>query len=247
MKNFRSYLVLISVCFIFAGIYFLNQQPRSGTIVLLNGTSSAGKTSIIKELQKIYGDSCAVVIGDDFLATYLIEHPQPISMTQDAYQRQMLRDAFLHVKQLSLHNAHVFVDFAEINAKHYCTILDCNKVVKILVYCPLDILVDRVAERNRSGNTNETRTLSMPFGQFLNIYKLQESSDEVVVDRIKTSRIKYAVQIAEQDEKPFVEQFKLDTLKEIVLVPKQQWDLIVNTGTHSSREIAKIISVYLSK
>jgi hypothetical protein len=79
------------------------------------------------------------------------------------------------------------------------------------------------------------------------MYKLQELPEEIVVDRIETSRLKYALQIAEQDMKPFVEQFKLDTLKEIVLVPKNRWDLIVNTGSNSPRKIAKTISEYLSK
>ena len=181
----------------------------------------------------------------------------------------MLKGAFLYVKQLSLHNENVFVDFAEVNSKHYCDILDCKKVVKILVYCPLDVLVDRVAERNRSGNASEIRALSIPFEQFMSIYKLQESSDEIVVDRIATNRIKYALHVVEQEMsqlmlkdgvkqediekniqqfvKPFVEQFKLDRLEEIVLVSKQPRDLMVNTGIHSPKEIAQIISEYLQK
>ena len=45
-----------------------------GTIILLNGTSSAGKTSIAKELQKIWGDSCEFEKEkefDNFLYTLL--------------------------------------------------------------------------------------------------------------------------------------------------------------------------------
>ena len=40
----------------------------------------------------------------------------------------------------------------------------------------------------------------------------------------------------------FTQQFKLDTLDEITLVPQHSWDLIVNTGTHLPAEIAQIIT-----
>jgi chloramphenicol 3-O-phosphotransferase len=269
MKFLKNYLVLIFACAVFAGIYLLSQKPKAGTIVLFNGTSSAGKTSFIKELQKIYGNSYEAVIGDKFFETYVIEHPMSESMTIDMYQRQILSDMFLYAKRIASQGKNVFVDTIDFDGYYddYCVILNCNSVVKILVYCPLDVIVDRVEKRNKSGDEKEKRSIGLAFRQFPAIYKLQESMNEMVVDRIKTNRMQHAMKLvdlearqwfkesgAKQEEfekneqflNDFAQQFKLDTLKEIVLVPKHRWDLIVNTGTHSSSEIAKMISEYLS-
>jgi len=273
MKNFKNYFVLIFICSIFAGIYLLNQKSKAGTIVLFNGTSSAGKSAIIKELQKIYGDSYVDVKIDDFLREYFLKHPLPESMTnqeaKDAFS-PMIVAYYTHVKQLALNGKNVFVDTVQFDDKYekYSAILGHDKVIKVLVYCPLDVIIERVAKRNQSSDENEKRSIGQAFGQFPAIYKLQESMNETVVDRIKTNRMQHAMELvdlearqwfkesgAKQEEfekneqflNDFAQQFKLDTLKEIVLVPKHRWDLIVNTGTHSSSEIAKMISEYLSK
>jgi chloramphenicol 3-O phosphotransferase len=273
MKFLKNYLVLISVCFVFAGIYLLSQEPKAGTIVLFNGTSSAGKSAIIKELQKIYGDSYVDVKIDDFLREYFLKHPLPESMTnqeaKDAFS-PMIVAYYTHVKQLALNGKNVFVDTVQFDDKYekYSAILGHDKVIKVLVYCPLDVIIERVAKRNQSSDENEKRSIGLAFGQFPAIYKLQESMNETVVDRIKTNRMQQAIKLvdlevrqwfkesgAKQEEfkkneqflNDFAQQFKLNTLKEIVLVPKHRWDLIVNTGTHSSSEIAKMISEYLSK
>ncbi len=241
---------------------------KSGKIVLLNGTSSAGKTSIIKELQKHFGSSYVTVIGDEFVEEYSAKNPMPESMARNDYQFQVLSDMYLHVKKLSESGKNVLVDTVEFDDhyQHYCSILNCNKVIKILVYCPLDVIVDRVKKRNISGDPKENRPLNLSFGQFKNIYKLQESKDEVIVDKIQTSRMLYGLQEAEQEVrklmqedgenpekskeffvKPFIEQYKLDKLNEIILSPKNRWDLIVNTGTNLTQEVAQTISEYLKK
>jgi len=45
----------------------------------------------------------------------------------------------------------------------------------------------------------------------------------------------------------FVERFKLETSKTVVLVPQREWDLVVNTSIHSPEEAAQIIVEYLKK
>src|SRR5581483_10546273 len=117
--------------------YFLVQKRfyrRPGTIVLLNGTSSAGKTSIMKALQNLFGDSYVAIVGDEWLETYAVEHPLPESMPRDEQQKQILSDLFVYVKKLSLEGKNVFVDVVEFddNYDHYCSILDCTKMTKIL-------------------------------------------------------------------------------------------------------------------
>jgi chloramphenicol 3-O-phosphotransferase len=47
----------------------------AGTVIILNGTSSSGKSSIIAELNKIYGDSYKLINLDVFIKTYSKTHP----------------------------------------------------------------------------------------------------------------------------------------------------------------------------
>lgn len=244
-------------------------MSKIGTIVLLNGTSSAGKTSIMKALQNIYGDSYSYLNGDEFADTYAVAHSMPDSMPRDEQNKQILSALFAHAKQLAISGKNVFVDVVEFDDyyDHYCSILDCKKLVKILVYCPLDVIVDRVALRNISGQEKEKRPLNLSFGQFAAIYKLQKSADEVVVDRIATSRMRYALEAAAEEvrmlmkeagvkaeefeanialfKQPLVEQFNFDGNDEIVLTTRHPWDLIVNSGIKSPAEIAHIIVGYL--
>ncbi len=252
----------------FFDTYLRNKKITAGTIILLNGTSSAGKTAIIRALKKLYGNTYAALIGDDFVETYAAEHPMPESMSRNTYQHQILSALLTNAKQLSEEGKNILIDLVDFDNhyEYYCSILDCKKTVKVLVYCPLDVLVDRVEKRNKAGNEKEKRPLNLSFGQFKDIYKLQEYADDMVVDRIETGRVRYALHRAEQEVrelmeaagedpeklihlfvKPFVEQFKLNTLKKIVLVSKHPWDLIVNTDVNSPAEIAQIIAKYLKK
>ena len=74
-------IIVLSAYFI---IKYRNQRQTLGSIVLFNGTSSSGKSSIIRELQKTYKDFVVVMI-DEFLPSYEIEHPIPKEMTQEEH------------------------------------------------------------------------------------------------------------------------------------------------------------------
>jgi tRNA uridine 5-carbamoylmethylation protein Kti12 len=234
-------------------------------IILLNGTSSSGKTSIIKELQAMYGDYQTLDI-DTFQAQYEVDHP--IKNAKEEYMREMMTAFFSTAHQLALDGKNVFVDTVQFDEHydHYCSILNNKKTLKILVYCPLDVMVDHVEKRNKSNDKQERRTLSQALPQFKDIYKLQEFKDEIVVDTIPTDRMKHGLNIAVEEVRalnkasgldpetninPFVadftEQFKLNSLKEIVLVAQHPWDLIVNSSTHSPKEIAQIISLKMNR
>ena|GEM_PF-1744863 len=270
MKKFfitvrRWQIILLTLCALLFGVFVVkNILGKPGTIVLLNGTSAAGKTSIICALQKICGDAYVAMLGDDFVETYSIKHPKPESMSNDAYQVQVLSALCTHVKQLALEGKNVLVELVQFdeNYEHYCSILECEKVVKILVYCPLDIMVDRLAERNKMAEHKVD--LLTPLQLFTAICKLQESAHESVIDRIKTSRMNYALQAATQEinrfikeagvdasfeedpfYKDFIKRFALDDDKEITLVPIHPWDLVVNSGVHTPQENAQIIAEYL--
>ncbi len=245
-------------------MHWFNKQT-TGTIVILNGTSSAGKSSIIKVLHPTYQNSCIFVSLDDFIKTYMIK------CSFQEIEWDLLFNAFYkHAKQLSKNNTTMFIDTVQFDAHydHYSSILG-QQTIKILVYCPLDAVIDHVEKRNNSSDKDEKRTINQAFDQFQNIYKRQDSPNETVVDRIQTSSMKHALQIAEQEVqqlmkeagkspeeikkniqsfvKPFVEQFKLDTLDEITLTTIHPWDLIINSSINSPEESAQIITDYLKQ
>jgi hypothetical protein len=266
MNNKKVVIALLALSALMLGVLAVRTFCRKpGAIVLLNGTSAVGKTSIVRELQKIYGDSYIALLGDEFLDTYSVTYPKPESMSDDAYQVQILSALCTRAKQLSLEGKNVFIELVQFdeNYDHYCSILECEKVVKILVYCPLDIVVDRLAERNKT--TDRTVELLTPLQLFTAIYKLQEFDSELIVDRIQTTRMKYALQAAaqeinmlmqeagvqasfEQDPfyKDFIKRFRLDDNKEVTLVPIRHWNLVVNSGTHTPEENAQWIAEYLN-
>jgi adenylylsulfate kinase-like enzyme len=248
-----------------------------GTIVILNGTSSAGKTSILQELQKIYDDPCIVNL-DSFYKEYKATHPRPKSMTKDerdAYNNQMLDVMYVHTAEIASKGQNVFVDTVQFddNYQHFCSLLDRKNTIKIAVYCPLDVIAAHVEKRTKEG---DPRDLHLPVGQFSNMYKVQESPHEPVVDTIATSRIKPVLQLAkdarrqrgkemlaqkkitqkEFDEgvaevdqltETFAKQWKLDERAEITIVTKNPWDLVVNSGVHSPAELAHQIAAYVEK
>lgn len=259
-------LFLLTLCVCLPSCYVGQKNSPSinnqvGTIVLLNGTSSAGKSSVIKELQKIYGDTFRSANIDEFEVSYLAD-------PEHEFGEAMFVIFYEHIKKLAMAGKNVLVDTVgyDHHYEKFNIILGYGRVIKILVYCPIDILVDRVEERNKSGASEEKRNLQQAVSDFPVILKLQESADEVVVDRISSSRIMYALQVAKKElegikkdfpqevidqmesfYKKFEQYYGLDKEHEVVFVPRHSWDLIVNTGINSPSEVAKTIARYLTR
>lgn len=254
----------------------MSEQYPIGTVVLLNGTSSAGKTSIVYELQKIYGDAYSVAILDDFIRAYEAEHHETIdgSITNDALNKHwdaLFTIFYQHINSLLLLGKHVIVDTLEyqdefeINKK----LLVAAPIITILVYCPPHVIVEHVEKRNQSGNIQEQRFVGQAFRQFFEFYKVQESKEEVVIDRISTILIKNALDIAKNDidleaqgvprhialEKVvnndqfylhFMQRFQLHNEHEVALTPTHSWDFIVNAGLDTPATMAQKIATYLT-
>ncbi len=246
-------LTLVS-CFslsLFAAVS--SQNP--GMIVLLNGTSSAGKSSIVKELQEISGNEFFVTSMDSFAASY----------EKDNYDK-FVHDFYQHIKDLSLTHHKVLVDTVEFEQdyKKIEGVLTLNQFIKILVYCPLDDIFKRVEKRNQSEDEGEHRSVRQAFEQFLGLYKKQSQSDELVIDNIHSSSIKKLLprikeecdgldipidKRAERYEKIIQaaqEIFNFKKSRKIKIVPQQNcWDLIINSGVNSPAQSAHEILEFL--
>ena len=116
-------------------------------IILLNGPSSAGKSTLSKELKKQLGDADmeAVIISID---DYMITDPKETIYEDDIYEIMpaMCRD----IKEYTGRGKIVIVDHAITSERIYDMFLDAAKEGKALtvkVYCDLEILRQRERAR----------------------------------------------------------------------------------------------------
>jgi chloramphenicol 3-O-phosphotransferase len=261
-----------------------------GRIILLNGTSSTGKSAILSEFKKLCPDYIAFNVDDWFTtATIRMATERGWHADMQMHPWQYLRD---YVNEKSAH-AHFDIEvrehlFTGIRDYYYTmqeilrqgknvildTVLEYEReytnfdacfqqfnCVRVLVYCPVDVVLERIKIRNSSGVREEQRLKFQLFESFSAIYRLQEHPDEPVVDTIATDTMKTALQQAMQElmmlnippaydarlhafEETFIQQFKLNELSQINLVARHSYDLILNSAHSSAEELAEQISHY---
>jgi len=280
-------ILLIIATIIIIG-FFMMQPKKSGTIILMNGTSSSGKSTILKEIHKQSPDFVILKV-DDFWIQELTQKAQELGWDKEInndpwlYLHQYLSkktgkpyfDAELReqlfteispfniaAKNAARAGKTVVMDTVLEYESAFQQAFDYFKneqVIMVLVYCPLDLLLERVKQRNASGVSHETRTAFLSFEQFPAIYKVQEKNDEPIIDTVKTKAIKDALEAAiqelidqhipeeyvpklEQFKKDFIKQFKLDEREEINLVPRHHYDILFkNDASANPQEIAQQI------
>lgn len=203
-------------------------MSNNGSIILLNGTSSSGKTSVSKELQKILPHAVFLQV-DDYYDQQVIQTAKRLGWKEssgidpwlfinhyltkktghyyfDTQVRQQLFTAsdFFYSKAKS--DAHqgklVFIDTVLEYDSAYQEVFDYfkkNNFSMILIYCPMSLILQRVQERNSLGIPNEYRSPFLPFEHFATMYKLKENPDEPLVDMVNTTKLKTSLGIAIQE------------------------------------------------
>lgn len=263
------------IFFILKSNQYLSAEDNKGIVVIITGTSSAGKSSIVKELQKIYGSSYLVVKSDDYVDTLneqsIPDQNQPQEIISEFWTK-FYDDFYVGIKKLSDSGNNVLVDAVRFDDDHerYCNILKGRKVIKILIYCPLDLIFEHVNQRNKSDDIKEQRIAFCSIDQFPHSYKLAQFEDELVIDRISSVALfntlikakkecesllkdlpeEVSKERARSNEvcfNNFINEFKLNELKEVILVSKFPYNLIINSSKSSIIEIAKQIQNYLNK
>lgn len=310
----RKYVLLIGVTILcFLSVMLFNRKTYS-KVILISGTSSAGKSSIIEELQKLVGKEYLVVkidnfdfdktlnqnleqkaktIGwdtkepiNDFLDNYVLKQTGKYSLintplsTGTAYDIQKdivnatYMDFFEYAKNQAQNN-NIIIDTVFDTVDNYdqiSRIMHNSKMTKILVYCPLDVIQERIEKRNMSGKPEEKRNAWQAFVQFTTFYKLQESPKDQVVDTIAPEKILNSLKktitdfMGELEQKnlgdvklkqatedlryfsdQFIKRFNLESSTEIAIVTKNHYDLILNTATTEPAENAKKILHYINR
>src|SRR3954470_18438019 len=240
-------------CFSLLGCFPVPAAP--GEIVLLNGTSSAGKSSLAESMIRDCKQKYEVVSFDDFYHSYLKKHGLA-GFNREQYD-DFLLSLYRHVKAQSEAGQNVIIDTVEFELAYdkYCEILDCSKVIKVIVYCPLDHILKRIDRRNNTGDASGRRPVLLSFQQFLQMYQRQASPEELVVERTSTGRLRAGlVEAGKKAGNPrqyaflyqqYVKTFGIDKDQELVIVPRRKYDLVINTRASSKKENVRTLENYI--
>jgi chloramphenicol 3-O-phosphotransferase len=232
-----------------------NAAAAPGRIILFNGTSSAGKSSLAEVVVQESKTKYEVVSFDDFSRSYR-EKLGTGQFKREPYG-DMRQALYRHAKAQADDGRNIIIDTVEFDQGYdkYCEILDCPKVIKAVVYCPLDDILKRIDRRNSAEGTNGRRPVLLSFQQFLWMYKLQTSTNELVVERTHSSRIRTALNEAgervgksrqfEALYAAYVKAFGIDKEQELVFVPKMKYDLVLNTRAQTKKENLRILEDYI--
>lgn len=182
---------------------------QHGTVILLHGTSSAGKSALLQELHKL-NKQVVIFKIDDWFPGVLTDKARAFGWNKNMnihpwlylhqYMTQKTGQYFFDVELRNL----LFNDASSFYQSVMCAVQDGKTAivdtvleseewhkefddyfasvptVKVLVYCPLYEIIKRVAERNKKGDVDEKRTTFQSFEQFSAIYGLQDGSKQVV-------------------------------------------------------------------
>lgn len=195
-------------------------------MILLNGTSSAGKSSVARELCNTLPD-CKYFHAD-----------------KDLQGQDLLRV----VRNASFNHQYVVFD-----SKCYGPLKSAfpfidRDVCFVLVYCPLDKLLSHVIKRNSFGISQDYRTFQLALCQFFHMYQLEEDKN-LCLDQIAWKKFLQICDNLENKKNKFeiVDYCKRKFLHQgiIQFKPYYLYDLIINTGIYSSQKCAQQIIEYI--
>jgi deoxyadenosine/deoxycytidine kinase len=256
MSLFLIFLLVATSLQVFTQAFI---QP--GIIIILNGTSSAGKTTLVAALHAI-NDTLYVASIDTYMRAH--QHGSWETKCIGFYKE-------ISEKAWAGHNVIVDTVLYHNNYTKYDALLKNHdgtsdrqpqpiKLIKILVYCPLDSIVAHVQARNRGTNSLEHRSVHTAFVAFCSLYMLQNCAHDIVIDTIDSSKTKAALHNAcrtihskspkyikkqQKINRKIIHQFKLNSVDKMRLTPKHPWDLIVNTATDTPETIAQNIADFI--
>ncbi|MEO8426799.1 MAG: hypothetical protein ABI651_06780 [Verrucomicrobiota bacterium] len=236
-------------------LIWLKAQAALGDIVLFNGTSSAGKSSLAEATVLESRTKFEVMSRDGYWPPYQEElrAAQLKGEKLDLYPLALYR----YAKEESELGKNIILDTVEFDQDYdkFCAVLDCAKVTKVIIYCPLQGLLKRIEKRNNAGVPSNRRPVLLPFRQFLEMYKPQSSTKELVVDKTTTSVMRVAlVEAGKKAEnskqyealyQEYVKAFRIDTDQPVIIVPKGKYDLVLNTRANTKKENVRLLEVYM--
>ncbi|MCL1858335.1 MAG: chloramphenicol phosphotransferase CPT family protein [Oscillospiraceae bacterium] len=125
---------------------------KKGKIIILNGTSSAGKSTLARVLQDRVSEAFFVISGDDYMQ--MLGRSKYVDISNESYIQYNLVEAYT-AKALSDRGMNLIMDTVhftdteeEVGLKEWVELLRDNPVLFVMVTCPLEELRRREKERS---------------------------------------------------------------------------------------------------
>lgn len=240
-----------------------------GKIIVIDGASSSGKSSVTKQLSSMMDVSYQLVAVDDFVTNIFIEQQKIKFPEKEFFEKEFFAKIdkqtnimYDKIKATVVGGANVILDTVlsglkgEESVKEQLEKLKGLKTFMVLVHCPLSVLIERINKQNelakKENKPGDERSIATALSQFGNIYRAKTLSDEAHLGVISRSEVETACEVAKKEWGKNVDrydQFKnwifmqldLKEKKTIELTTKIKYDLIVDTSSHSQRECAQKI------
>lgn len=268
------------------------KQPH---IILINGTSSAGKSTVLKEFKKLCPEY-TVLQADHWFPDRLNAKAMACGWQEDSALDPWLyvynctqaegKYVFAHAlrKELNNHLPHFYAQALDMlqqgNAiaidmvfdyaamyQEFCTYFAGNTIIKVLVYCPAQTLLERVDVRNALGIPAQRRTAFQSFEQFPAFFALEkENTQKQIIDLVHPPTLAKALDDAIQNlidenipssyvpklrqfQDYFINYFSLDNNNPLprYLIAKNDYDLIVQSGSNAAHALASQLADFVMR
>ncbi len=239
-----------------------SKKPQ-GHVIVLDGTSTAGKSSIIKYLLPMLGNSYEKVAIDDFVTPVFLEQGKQQRSEKEFLQRihEVSGGMYNKIRKLISEGKNVLVDTVisglegEKDREHFFEKLNGLKVFLVLVYCPLNVLAERINKRNekalKENKPKDTRSRSVAL-VFDDMYKAQQSDNEVILGQLSRKDIELAysnpknelgetAEAFKQIKQNLISHFKLENKKVVNITSQLVYDCVVDTSKNNPEECAQQI------
>lgn len=242
-----------------------------GHVVIIDGASSSGKSSIIKELMPLLDDSYHAIAVDSFVDKVFLEQETLKLPEQEFFARVDAQTDIMYANIRTLVNEgkNVILDTVLSGLKGEKSIqeqiekLKNIKIIMVLAHCPLPVLLERINKRNikakQEHNPKETRTLGTTLYQFGHIYQPKTPNDtqeKIKLETVMRKDVLHACELAKpewNDNQERFEQFKnwllsqlgVKDTQEATLTTRLTYDCIVDTGKRTAQKCAQHIAGHL--
>jgi len=257
-------LILIFTLTIFA---FINVRP--GKIIILNGMSSAGKSTIAKKLVVLLGKSYQTISLDDFIADVFVQQTK-IKLPQKEFLkkvRQQTDAMYEQIRKITSLGKNVVLDTllsgleGEKDVMRNVAKLKGFGVTLILIHCPLSDIMKRLNSRNKKAELEkkqkDMRSMVVAL-KIKDVYRTRKRKSEIYIGSLSRKEIDLAYQavktespentkLFQQIKQNLLTHFELDTKKSVKLTPQLRYDYIIDTSKNSAEQCVKQIYDFLKK
>lgn len=249
---------------------FFRRQKQRAQLIVLDGVSSVGKSTIARAFMQLHPDVYTLVGIDDFVTPVFLEYqknPVPFDIFMqriDECNAQM----FAKIRALLASGKPVILDTVMARLRGIASIdqdlyemRELNRVL-VLIHLPLPLLVQRVAERNarahEQNRPQESRSLILSVRQLSATYKERSCDAEIDLGFLSRQELEQACQLARPefgDDEAAYAQFKNEVFGKLGMVGRGKirlttrfaYDLVVPVENKTPAESAREIHTFLAR